>query len=345
MALELSRMKRVDLKSFIKQKDFIPWLLESGNIEVLQETIGFELNVQLLGSEKDPALPDVMAKKLYAPDVGSWVLIESQYDVTNNDFMARIFGYISVVKPSNVIWIAESFTDEHKRILDWLNVFGSGETEFYGLEIELWSVAKQIASKFNIISRPPNWQKPEIKPLKSIKIKGKSNNHRGKIPEIRDASGLTKTQALYFKFWTLFREYLKKNNGVYQINKPLPAHYSAISVGKKEMFLKSTLSIQKGFVGMDFSIWGEGSQPYFHILRLDRDNIHSELGYALIWDEMEGKTGSKIAIYKENLDLLNEAEWENHFEWLDNKVSDFIKILQPRLKSINPDDWLNKIES
>lgn len=345
MALELARMRRVDLKSVIQQKDFIPWLLETGNIEVLQETIGFELSVQLLGTEKDHNLPDVMAKKLYAPDLGSWVLIESQYETTDNDFMARILGYIALVKPSNVIWIAERFSDKHKSILDWLNCMCSGQVQFYGLEIELWSVGKQIASKFNIVSRPQTWKKPDIKPLKSIKIKKKvGNNKVGRIPLERNASGLTKTKSIYLNFWTQFRAYLKKQDGIFQTNKPLPTYYTALSVGKKEIFLKSCISLQKQNISSELHFWGESSQPFFHILRLEKDQIHSELGYALIWDEMEDKTGSKILIKKGDVDLLNEDEWETYFAWMDKKVSDFIKVLQPRLRHINPDDWLNKIE-
>lgn len=345
MAHQLARMRRVDLKSIIKQKDFIPWLLESGNIEILQETIGFELSVQLLGKDKDPALPDVMAKKLYAPDLGSWVLIESQYETTDNDFMARLFGYIHFIKPSNVIWIAERFSDEHKNIFDWLNIMSKGQPYFYGLEIELWSVGQQVASKFNIVSRPNDWKKPDIKPVESIKVKSRMNhNPRGKTPKVRDSLGLTKSQAFYLKFWTEFRAYLKKNEGIYQINKPLANHMSAITVGQKEMFLKSTLSLQKKTIAMEFNIWGKSAQPYYFILKLEKDQIHSELGYALIWDDMEDKSGTKIFIKKEDVDLLNEDEWKNYFEWLDKKSSDFIKILKPRLRHINPDDWLNKIE-
>jgi hypothetical protein len=58
------------------------------------------------------------------------------------------------------MWVASDFTEEHRSALDWLNEITSQEINFFGLEIELRQIGESpIAPKFNIVSKPNNWQK------------------------------------------------------------------------------------------------------------------------------------------------------------------------------------------
>lgn len=344
MSFDLVKMRRVDLKSLVAEKDFIPWLLEAGNLDVLQDTVGFKMNVHMLDNSKDPSFPDVMAKKQDAPNQGTWVLLESQYDLTDNDFMARLFNYAAFLKPSNIIWISERFTNEHRAIMDWLNGFGS-HIQFFALEVELWGIGKEIACKFNIVSRPQKWIAPKIEKPKNIKIQRIGSKKLGKPPEERDEDGLTKTSALYFKFWIECHKYLKLQDGPFHMNTPVAKPFNAVSVGKTGISLKSMVSLRKNRISVELNFWAEFVQPYFYIMKLEEAQIHDELGYPLEWVNNEEKVGSMVSIFKEDVNIRDESEWQPSFIWLNEKILDFVKILRPRLRNINPDDWLNKIES
>jgi hypothetical protein len=51
-----------------------------------------------------------------------------------------------------IVWIAASFTDEHRAALDWLNQVTDEDVWFFGLEIELWRIgASPAAPKFNVV--------------------------------------------------------------------------------------------------------------------------------------------------------------------------------------------------
>lgn len=351
MTVAMTKMRRIGLKTVLNQKEFVPWLLENENLKALGETIGIELDVQILGDWKDPALPDVMCKNQTPPNKGSWVLLESQFDTTSDEFMGKVLNYASVMNTPTVIWIAEKFSNEHKLIMDWLNDIGENKTSFFALEVELWSIGSDIASKFNIISRPKRWQAPEIQITPGMKPKRKYSKRNlqqigtGKPRELRDENGLTPQKQRYLKFWSAFKLYLEKLDGSFQMNSPLPQAYTALSIGRTGIIFRVAISESKRKLQIDLNFWKKEAQPFYFVLNIEKDQIHKELGYELFWDEMEGFGGSKISLEKLEQNVEDESTWLDQFEWLDNKVQDFIRVLKPRLRDINPDEWINKIES
>jgi len=118
MVKEITKMRRVSLDSVVQEKDFIPWILEAGNITELEEAIGIKLEVQQLGEGKDPSFPDIVCKRKTAPHEGTWVLFEPQYVKTTDAFLARILNYATLMNSPTIIWISEKFTNQHK-YADW----------------------------------------------------------------------------------------------------------------------------------------------------------------------------------------------------------------------------------
>ena len=96
--------------------DFTPWLAE--NIEDLAEKIGMELEV--VGQEVlvGPYSADILAKDV---NTGDYVVIENQLEKTNHDHLGKSITYASVLNAKNIVWVATTFTEEHKKALDWLN--------------------------------------------------------------------------------------------------------------------------------------------------------------------------------------------------------------------------------
>jgi len=61
-----------------------------------------------------------------------------------------------------VVWVATDFTDEYRKVLDWLSENTPESISFFGLEIELWRIgSSDPAPKFNVVCKPNELTKIE----------------------------------------------------------------------------------------------------------------------------------------------------------------------------------------
>ena len=59
-----------------------------------------------------------------------------------------------------VVWLAATFREEHRAVLDWLNRITPEEYRFFGVEIEVWRIGDSPeAPKFNVVSMPNDWSR------------------------------------------------------------------------------------------------------------------------------------------------------------------------------------------
>ena len=117
----LGRLERVDdlRKTWATEdQDFTPWLARSENLAVLAETLRLELETEAQEKKVGLFRADILCK-----EVGSdaWVLIENQLERTDHTHLGQLMTYAAGLDAVTVIWIAASFTDEHRAALDWLN--------------------------------------------------------------------------------------------------------------------------------------------------------------------------------------------------------------------------------
>lgn len=109
--MKLGKLKRVPPRTvwFDEARSFTPWLAE--NLATLGEALGLDL--ELTGRETDVGnfSLDLLAKDLSS---GGAVVIENQFGPTNHDHLGKILTYASGFDAKAVVWIAETFRDEHQ---------------------------------------------------------------------------------------------------------------------------------------------------------------------------------------------------------------------------------------
>ncbi|MEJ7654346.1 MAG: hypothetical protein WKH64_13990 [Chloroflexia bacterium] len=139
MSLPLGRLEPVDLASYWSHEafGFTAWLAKEENLELLASTLGLEF--ELLGVEVfvGPCRADIVALDTVS---NAKVIIENQLETTNHDHLGKTLVHAAGLGAGIVIWIARSFTENHRLALDFLNEAAAPTLRYYGVEMQLWRI-------------------------------------------------------------------------------------------------------------------------------------------------------------------------------------------------------------
>ena len=138
--------------------DFTPWLSE--NLTLLSKILN--MNLEFVGQHI--RVGRYKCDLLCRDTVGnSYVVIENQLEEFDHDHLGKALVYTAGLNARTVIWIAEDFTNEHRKTLDWLNENTHDCIQFFGVKLEVIQIDdSRYAPKFNIIVKPNNWMPTTI---------------------------------------------------------------------------------------------------------------------------------------------------------------------------------------
>ena len=308
--MKLGELKRIDLRVGWQheESDFTPWMAK--RIDLLAETLGLEDDLEV--ESREEPIGRYRADLVCSSQAGK-VLVENQLDETDHSHLGQVLAYAAGVEATVVVWVAASFTEEHRAAIDWLNSITDG-IDFFGLEIELWQIGdSDPAPKFNVVSKPNNWS-------------------RSVATLAREVTPLGQMQ---LEYWTKFRDVLSASNGSAGASKPAPRHWFSVPVGRGGFNLSAIADTKGGRIRAEMYIQIGNSIGYFEALRRDSADIESELGFGLDWQPLPGKKACRIAI-TEDLDPKDEATWSEQHRWLADHLNRMHEVLAPRVKDLDP---------
>tara|TARA_B100000575_G_scaffold184432_1_gene148312 strand:+ start:2422 stop:3378 length:957 start_codon:yes stop_codon:yes gene_type:complete len=317
--MKTGKLEKIDTREVWprEDEDFTPWLAKEENLEQLSEAVQMDLSLEETEQRVGSFRADIVCRDQFTENL---VLIENQFNKTDHKHLGQILTYAAGTKAKSIIWIAENFTEEHRATLDWLNDKTDDEFNFFGIEIEAQRINGSIpAPNFKLVSKPNNYSK------NMNKI---SNNQ------------YTDSEKLYLSYWTKLSEKLNDNTSVPKTQKPRPQHWLNICIGKTGFKIAPTIKIQKNKLSTELYI--NKNKEAFNLLKQDQKNIEEELGLKLSWEFLENKNASRIAIYKEDIDLKNENEWINAINWHSRTLEKFYNVFSKKIKNI---DYTNQKEA
>ena len=271
--------------------DFTPWLAEEENIKLLGDAVGLEITVD----ETESSVGDFNVD-IYATETGTdtKIIIENQLEDTNHDHLGKLITYASGKSADIIIWVVKRARDEHKAAIEWLNNHTDEKIGFFLVEIKLYQIGNSdIAVKFEVVEKPNDWTK-EIK---------KSTNNSPIL------------QARY-DYWMAFNDYAFKNHSFakeFNQRKPSTDHWMTLSVGSSACHIdisqirKYKHLIVEWYISDDKELY----QKFF----IHKDEIESEMGIELEWNELPDKKASRIIAYTDT-DFDNKEDWTNQFDWI-----------------------------
>jgi Domain of unknown function (DUF4268) len=312
--MNLGRLEKVDLrKQWSKEDaDFTPWLAQEENIKLLSDAINIELEVQAQEKNVGPFKADILCLDT-ATD--KYVLIENQLERTDHTHLGQLMTYASGLDSVTNVWIAKSFTEEHRAALDWLNSITDDSLNFFGIEIELFRIGDSpVAPMFKIVSKPNDWTKS----IRSISANRK----------------LTDTKLQQRDYWQGLKEFLDNKNSKLRMQSPRPQHSSIFRIGKSDFYISAEVNSRTDIISIRFNIKGIDKQSRFEqLFNKYYEKSLSSISKDIDWRSMEDKTISVVTFSKE-ANFLDSNDRKNQFEWFRENLEKFDKFFRPKIKEL-----------
>ncbi len=251
------------------------------------------------------------------------MLIENQLERTDHTHLGQLLTYAAGLNAVTIVWMAASFTEQHRATLDWLNTITDDDFQFFGLEVELWRIGESVAApKFNMISKPNDWTRSVSQAAQRIA-----------------SENLTETKTSQLQYWKEFANFMRQNSSPVKPQKPYPQHWMNFSIGRTGFLLGALLNTTENRIGVELYLNDDSAKAYFGLLQQRKDEIETALGFSMIWMELPDKKASRLVAYKEDVDPLDQSLWPEHRNWMCERLESLNSVFRPIIRSLDASDW------
>ena len=309
---KLATIERVDLREVWPKEaaDFTPWLAE--NIAELGGALGMDLEIEAREAPVGAYQLDLLARD----GSGRAVVIENQLGITDHNHPGQLLTYMAGFDANVIVWIAKKFRDEHAEALSLLNRRTGEGTEFFGIEVELWSIDKsRPAVNFNLISAPNDW---------------------GKQPDRRPSDGVSERKERYRDFFQGLIDTLREEHSFTNARKAQPSNWYSFSAGHGRVKYGANFAMG-GRARIELYIDNVDEKwisRLFDQLFERRTDIESEVGAELEWERMGDRRASRIAVVREGSIEDDEDTLKVIQDWMVERLLKFKEVFAPRLDEL-----------
>ena len=153
----LGHLERVDPATVWQSepRDFVPWLAAEENLHRLGRALGLDLEPVAGEAPVGRFRADLLCRDRAS---GTPVVIEAQLGVGDHTHLGQLLTYAVELRNSTAVWLATSFHDEHRAVLDRLNGSGDVNLRCLAVEMRLWTIgASPAAPQFTLVAAPGHW--------------------------------------------------------------------------------------------------------------------------------------------------------------------------------------------
>jgi len=310
--MSFGKLKKLNLREIWQNEatNFTPWLAK--NINELSEALGMQLELR----QQEAGVGD-FSLDLLAFDLGTnrTVVIENQITKTDHDHLGKVITYASGYDASVIIWIAESFREEHRQALEWLNQITDAGAEFFGVVVEVLQIDEsKPAYNFNPIVFPNEWRKNKVSSNSevSLKMEAYQNYFQLLIDELRDKHNFTNARKAQPASWYSFA-----------------SGFRGITYGIN--FAQGSRTRVELYIALNDA---ETNKRIFDLLYKENNIIEGEIGSDLEWERLDDRQSCRIAMYR-NGSIDDDANTLKEIrEWSIANILKFKKVFGSRLKKV-----------
>ncbi len=315
MKTTLSKLVRMPLREAWKHEagDFTPWLAEEDNLNMLADAIGLA-DIELVATEH--WVGDFKLDILCTSGQDQ-VIIENQLDKTNHSHLGQIITYAAGIGAKKVIWVAETFRPEHVAALEFLNQNTTDDLSFFAVQVEVWRIGDSpLAPKFEVLVKPNEWAKT-----------GRE--------QARAAVSASPTKQRQQKLWTDLVEALATRAPQIRPQKPQPQMWLNNSIGRAGFRLNPTANHRDNRLGVEVYIDHRESKRLFRALEAQKTAIEAKLGFELDWQELPDAHACRIAAWRPNSPIEDEAQWPQYIDWYIERLVKMNAVFRPIIQTLS----------
>ncbi len=311
---QIGAIEKVDIKEVWPTEDshFTPWL--GNNLDKLGEELDMDLELVETEAEVGPFKLDVLARDSSAEGD---VVIENQYGDTDHSHLGKLLTYAGGFDAQAVVWIAERFRDEHRQALDFLNLRTGEDTQFFGVEIELWKIGNSYpAPHFKLVATPNDWRKQTVRSSQSAQL-----SERGER---------------YLRFNAELIETLKTEHSFGGRRRPRPRGHCNFATGHRGVVWNAWFAADDkvGTTVHINSVDKTRNKKWFDALQEEKCAIEAAFGEPLEWERRDERRYSRIAVYREGSIDDDDDTLEEVHDWMVERLLKFSEVFGPRLDKL-----------
>lgn len=310
----LSKLERVPLRAAWKHEatDFTPWLAQEENLAGLAESLDLA-ELELVATEH---WVGEFKLDILCTCEEEQVIIENQLERTNHNHLGQILTYAAGTGARKVIWVAESFRPEHIAALEFLNQNTTEDLNFFAVEIELWRIGDSpLAPKFEVVVKPNDW--------------AKSGREQAKA-----ASNATPAKQRQQRLWMALVQKLNQDAPHIKPQKPRAQHWLNISIGRAGFNLNPTANHRDNKLGVEVYIHHQDSKKMYQGLLEQQKSIHDALGFELDWQELPEAHACRIATWRPDSPLEDEAQWPAYLDWFVARIVKMNSVFKSLIQAL-----------
>ena len=300
--VDLGRLEKISLRQAWpdEAQNFTPWLAEDTNLSLLGETLGIQLELEAVEKQVGPFAADILAKEMGSD---RWVLIENQIEPTDHRHLGQLLTYAAGLDARTIIWIAESFREEHRAAIDFLNRATTEDFAFFGVQVELYRIGlSDPAPRFSLVGKPNNWSK------------------RAQAAKQVAEGELTPTQLLSRQFWSQLIAKASTAFPPLAVRSPYKSSWQAAErlFSNPQLYVDANVAFTAtGRLRVEIYIGNRLAKAAFRHLVASKAEIEAAFGADLEWEELPQGQDSRIAFYMPGEQKREtKQKWSEQQDWI-----------------------------
>ena len=298
-------------------RDLTPWLAE--NPEVLGSALGMDL--ELDGSEV-PVGPFSADLLLHDANTGRHVVVENMIGDTNHDHLGKIITYAAGLDASHAVLIAETFRQEHRSALQWLNANSRDSVSFFGIALKAWRIGDSSpAPQLDVVVEPDEW-------VRSI--------------HAENLDSMSGTQMAYREFWAEFLPaFHERYPGWSRARIPSKNHFMDFPSGKSRVHYSVNFCRPNNRPRFRFELYVDGKDRdeaahRFARLKEHREEIENAFIDSLAWEPLDRRKASRVACYyPQDVEVHARDRWRDVRDWSLDRLGPFREVMQPLINTLD----------
>lgn len=304
---EVVHLKPVDLREVWPNEayNFTPWLAEPEHLSWLGEALKIELADVKCEVNVGQFRADIVCSNTADDSV---VVIENQLRESDHNHLGQLLTYAAGLEARTLIWVAESFTDEHLAVINRLNAMRDEDFRFFGVEVKTAEITDSpYGVQFNVVAKP------------SVSIHPRPNNANSWAEQ----------------FYAQFREDLTANNSplrplAQDWNEKYPS-YLGFDIGRwPEVWLGAWIELNGNRIAANLHLIGQNAASLFNELTSNRVDVETQFGRKLQWKQWNS-VSYQVGVYTSTTNLTDKGDSPNQFEWLRSNLEKLNEVFGPRI--------------